>query len=155
MNVYANRPARRPKEKAISPVSAVVSAAQARNGSDSRRFSQFGGPEPPRVLGPHGRRLWDSIQAEYRIEDAAGVELLCQACAGLDRAEALAAVIADAGFVTDKGRANPLVRDELAARAFVVKTLSRLGLDLEPSKPVGRPLHGGLGARLGVRHGAA
>jgi hypothetical protein len=141
------QPARTPKDKAISAASAVVTAADSRNGSDSRRSWQVGGPEPPRALAAHGQRLWDAIQAEYRIADAAGVELLAQACAGLDRAEALAAEIARVGFVLTGGRANPLVKDELAARAFVVKTLSRLGLDLEPSKPVGRPLTGGMGAR--------
>jgi hypothetical protein len=95
--------------------------------------------------------LWRSVQVEYRITDAAGVELLAQACAMLDRAEALAAEIGKAGFVVAGGKGNPLVRDELQARSFVVRTLARLGLDVEPSKPVGRPLRGG----LGVRHGAA
>jgi hypothetical protein len=102
--------------------------------------------EPPRPLGAHGRALWDCVQSEYRIGDSAGVELLLQACTMLDRAEALAAEIATTGFMLGS-RANPLVRDELAARSFVVRTLQRLGLDLEPAKPVGRPVSGGLGVR--------
>jgi hypothetical protein len=61
----------------------------------------------------------------------------------LDRAEACRAQIDEAGEVTVvKGvpaRAHPLLRDEIANRAFVVKTLERLGLAAEPAKAVGRP----------------
>jgi hypothetical protein len=45
--------------------------------------------EPPRPLGVHGRRLWDQADAEYDVSDAAGIEMLAQACTMLDRAEAL------------------------------------------------------------------
>jgi hypothetical protein len=38
------------------------------------------GLPPPRKLGEHGQALWDAITAEYRIEDAGGVEILTQAC---------------------------------------------------------------------------
>jgi hypothetical protein len=34
---------------------------------------------------------------------------------------------------------KPLLKAELANRAFAVRTLARLGLDLDPVKPVGRP----------------
>jgi hypothetical protein len=54
---------------------------------------------PPRELGRHGRKLWDEIQAAYGIVDRGGIELLAQACAALDRAEALAAAIATDGPV--------------------------------------------------------
>jgi hypothetical protein len=94
--------------------------------------------KPPRPLDFHGIALWNSIQAEYQIADPAGVELLAQACQALDRAEALASAIAEQGFVTDKGRANPLIRDELQARSFVTRTLQRLGLDSVAKSP-GRP----------------
>jgi P27 family predicted phage terminase small subunit len=111
--------------------------------------------EPPRVLAPHGRSLWDAIQAEYGINDAPGRELLQLACEALDRAQQLADAVAADGVVvhTAKGevRTHPAVKEELACRAFVAKALSRLGLDFEPSRPAGRPLHGG----LGVKHGAA
>jgi hypothetical protein len=140
------RPARTTKEKTISAVS--VSAADC-----SRRFLEdppiLGEPEPPRPLGTHGRALWDRIQVEYGIRDSAGLEMLAQACAAVDRAEALSAAVAKAGFMVG-GRANGLIKDELAARSFVTRTLLRLGLDLEPAKPVGRPLHGGLGVRRGA-----
>jgi hypothetical protein len=78
--------------------------------------------EPPRPLGPHGMRFWHAVQAETPIEDAGGVELLMQACAAVDRAEQLAAAIAERGAVV-RGKLNPLVRQELSIRKFVVTTL--------------------------------
>jgi hypothetical protein len=35
-------------------------------------------------------------------------------------------------------RSHPLLRDELQDRAFVVKAIQCLGLDLEPIKSIGR-----------------
>ena len=99
---------------------------------------------PPRPLGEHGRALWNRIQAEFGIADSGGIELLAQACAALDRAEALAELIAREGEIVH-GRAGPRVhpafRFELSARAFVCRSLERLGVTLEPVRPgVGRPL---------------
>jgi hypothetical protein len=97
---------------------------------------------PPRKLGDPGLSLWNAIQSEYRIDDAGGVELLAQACGAVDRIEALAARIAVDGEVIDttKGpKPHPALRDELAARSFVCRTLERLGLSLEAVKPRGRP----------------
>jgi hypothetical protein len=101
------------------------------------------GLQPSRPLGEHGRRLWDRVLAEYIVDDVAGVELLSQACAALDRAEALAAhVEADGAIVrTPAGiKAHPGIREELAARGFVVRTLQKLGLNYEPLRSgPGRP----------------
>jgi hypothetical protein len=36
-------------------------------------------------------------------------------------------------------REHPAMKHELANRAFVVRTLARLGLDVEAVKPIGRP----------------
>jgi Phage terminase, small subunit len=82
--------------------------------------------------------------AEYRITDRGGIELLAQACQAEDRAESLAEAIAQDGPVvrtrTGIPRSHPACRDELQARAFVVKTLERLGLNVETVKPgPGRP----------------
>jgi hypothetical protein len=91
--------------------------------------------QPPRPLGEHGMRLWRAVVAEYEISDVAGRELLCLAAQGLDRAEALAAEVAADGM-TVRGRAgpkaHPAIKEELAARSFVVRTLGRLGLNFEP-----------------------
>ena len=102
-----------------------------------------GGTEPPRKLGEHGLSLWRAILNEYQIEDRAGIELLAQACAAEDRAEALAAAIAADGIVTRSKtgvlRSHPAVKDELACRAFICRTLERLGLNIEVIKPQGHP----------------
>jgi hypothetical protein len=98
--------------------------------------------QPPRPLGEHGAQLWRTVLAEYAVDDVAGRELLAQACAGLDRAESLAAEIAADGEIL-RSRAgpkpNPAIKTELEARSFVVRTLARLGLNFEPVKStVGR-----------------
>jgi hypothetical protein len=105
-------------------------------------------PAPPRKLGRHGTELWRTIMVEYAIEDRGGVELLAQACGALDRVEALAERIdADGEVITIRGvpKPHPCLREELSARSFVVRTLERLGLNLEAVKPIGRP--------SGKRHG--
>jgi hypothetical protein len=98
---------------------------------------------PPRTLGQHGTSLWNRITTEYEITDAGGRELLTLACQQLDRAEALKAQIDAEGEIvqTRNGpKDHPALRHELGARAFVVKTLLRLGLNVEPLRPVpGRP----------------
>jgi hypothetical protein len=100
---------------------------------------------PPRKLGQHGTKLWKAVTSAYHIEDVGGIELLAQACAAADRAESLAARIDEDGE-TIKGknglRAHPCLKDELAARSFVVRTLSRLGITTESVKPIGRPSAG-------------
>jgi hypothetical protein len=69
--------------------------------------------------------------------------MLCQACQSLDRAEGLREDInRDGAVLVSRGqiRDNPCLKHELAARAFVVRTLSRLGLSFEPLRSApGRP----------------
>jgi hypothetical protein len=98
--------------------------------------------KPPRRLGEHGLKLWRAVIAEYQIVDAGGIEMLCSACQALDRAEVMREQIDATGELiqTKTGlRDNPLLKHELAARAFVVRTLHKLGLDVEAIKPIGRP----------------
>ncbi len=108
------------------------------------------GQPPPRKLGRYGLSLWHDVTSTYHIEDIGGIELLAQACAAADRAEALAAIIAEDGE-TIKGknglRAHPCLKDELVARSFVVRTLARLGITTQEIKPMGRPASG-----FGVSH---
>jgi len=99
-------------------------------------------PPPPRTLGPHGLALWNRVQAEYRILDCGGIELLCLACQALDRAESLSEAITADGETarTRTGiRAHPALRDELANRAFITRALAKLGIASEPIKSPGRP----------------
>jgi hypothetical protein len=91
--------------------------------------------EPPRRLGEPGRSLWDRVQREFRIADAGGVELLCLAGEALDRAQALSQAIERDGEIvrTAAGiRTHPAVKEEIALRSFVARTLQRLGISLEP-----------------------
>jgi phage terminase small subunit len=97
---------------------------------------------PPRQLGENGLSLWRTVTSEYQIEDAGGIEMLAQACVALDRAEELAEHIRRDGLVIRSKaglKENPLIKHELAARSFIVRTLARLGLDVEAIKPAGRP----------------
>jgi hypothetical protein len=97
---------------------------------------------PPRKLGDLGLSLWQSIQDEYKIDDAAGRELLAQACECADRIGRLAEKIDADGEVieTENGpKVHPAIKEELAGRNFIVKTLQKLGLNLEPVRTVGRP----------------
>jgi hypothetical protein len=98
--------------------------------------------KPSRPLGKNGQALWQSIVTEYGIEDAGGVEMLTLACQALDRAEELATAIKEDGAVIrTRGivKEHPGIKAELANRSFVVRTLQRLGLDVEALKSVGRP----------------
>jgi hypothetical protein len=108
----------------------------------NRRQNGLQFPKPPSNLGKTGADLWNRVHSESVIDDVGGVETLAQICAAADRAAELGArITADGAVIRVKGipRPHPCLRDELAARAFVVRGLARLGLTLEPLKPVGRP----------------
>jgi hypothetical protein len=99
--------------------------------------------DPPANLGPTGINLWRSIMTDYDISDAGGLALLEQAAFACDRAERLRAEIdADGEIIrTPTGpREHPGLKGELAARSFLVRTLQRLGINLEAVRPgPGRP----------------
>jgi hypothetical protein len=103
---------------------------------------------PPKPLGAAGMALWSRITASYAFDDTAGQEALWQVCAAEDRRAELAAAIATDGAVI-RGRTgpreHPALKLELATRAFIMKSIERLGLSFEPLRPAGRPPGGGLG----------
>jgi hypothetical protein len=98
---------------------------------------------PPRKLGPHGMSLWTGVLSEFDIRDRAGLELLSQAAACLDRAEGLAEQIQADGEVirTRAGvRSHPAIKDETACRTAAVRILEKLGVTREELRPTaGRP----------------
>jgi hypothetical protein len=99
-------------------------------------------PPPPKKLAKPGATLWREIQVEYAIEDVGGRELLLQCCLAKDRLARLAARIDEDGEIvrTPSGpKLHPAVAEERALRAFIVRTLAKLGITLESLKPVGRP----------------
>jgi|SRR6516165_2809421 hypothetical protein len=102
-------------------------------------------PQPPQKLGEAGLSLWRRIQAEYQIVDVGSVELLVQACLAADRLAEVGAAIEHTGvsvIVRGVPRENPLLKVELAARAFIVKTLRALGIVDESIQAIGRPAQG-------------
>ena len=103
------------------------------------------GMGPPRELHHHGRVLWDTIMSEFSIPDAGGLEMLLQICQAVDRQQILRVEIdRDGEVIRVRGmiKAHPALREELALRSFIVRTLQRLGLDAEPIKAIGRPATG-------------
>ena len=104
------------------------------------------GIQPTRTLDQHGRKLWDQVTSEYDIDDIVGREMLTLACQALDRAEGLSQCIAKDGEMVKARegiKAHPAIREELACRAFIIKTLRHLGLSFEPVRAsVGRPAKG-------------
>ena len=67
------------------------------------------------------------------------------ACEAADRVATLTAAIDADGptLRTAQGpRAHPALRDELANRAFIGRTLQKLGVIHEPVGPIGRPSRG-------------
>ena len=98
---------------------------------------------PPPGLGEAGAKLWQDINAEYMIDDSGGREMLLQICTAADRASEYAEAIGRNGAVTYTKagpKDHPLLKHELAARSFIVRSLHRLGLDVEPTRTsVGRP----------------
>jgi hypothetical protein len=101
------------------------------------------GIQPPRQLGKRGLELWQSVNAEYQIDDASGVQMLLQCCLALDRLEALGEQISrDGEVIRTRGgvRSHPGLRDEVALRSFVCRTLRQMGLNYEPLRSgQGRP----------------
>ena len=71
--------------------------------------------------------------------------MLLQICEAADRVQEFSTIISRDGMVvrTKSGpKDHPLLRHELAARSFIIRSLSRLGLDVEQVKTIGRPPSG-------------
>ena len=107
---------------------------------------------PPGQLGTAGMSLWGDITSAYEFNDRASYETLFQACAAADRAASLReAIDRDGEVIKNKAglRDHPALKHEIANRSFVVRTLARLGLSLEPIRAgPGRPP--GIGRMSGV-----
>lgn len=98
---------------------------------------------PPASLGEAGTKLWQSIHRDYVIEDSGGHQTLLQICSAADALAAYDEEIERDGptIRTKTGmREHPLLKHRLATQSFIVRSLHRLGLDIEPSRAtVGRP----------------
>jgi len=117
-----------------------------KSGANLKLIPDASGPaaaEPPGVLGAAGLSLWRDIVGNYEFSDRASYQVLFEACAASDRAASLReAIDKDGEVIRSRGaiRDHPALKHELANRAFVVRSLMRLGLDLEPVRGgPGRP----------------
>jgi Phage terminase, small subunit len=98
---------------------------------------------PPSTLGQAGATLWKTVQSEYFISDSGGRQILTQICEATDDLHDCTLRIEHDGAVisTRSGlKEHPLCRRQLALRAFITRSVQRLGLSLETaSRPIGRP----------------
>jgi hypothetical protein len=90
--------------------------------------------------------LWRSVTSEYDIDDAGGTETMLQICEAADRLGSIAETIKAEGLTvrTKAGpKEHPLLKSELALRAFIVRGLQRLGINIEAVQAgPGRPARG-------------
>src|SRR6516165_10713092 len=90
--------------------------------------------EPPASLGVDGRAFWTRLLAASYFADLSGQEFLAQMASTMDTIALLQDEIDRNGAVLrtrDGYKANPATKDLLAARAFLVRTMLRLGLSYE------------------------
>jgi len=95
---------------------------------------------PPGDLGEAGAKLWQRLTKEFTLETSAEVQQLYEACCMEERAVQLRAHIDKDGEVIKIGegglpRDHPCLKHELAARAFVVRTLANLFPPAAAEKP--------------------
>ncbi len=88
--------------------------------------------------------MWDRFSRSYNFSDDAGAEMLCTICEARDTIAHLEAEIErDGAVIRTRGcgvKAHPAQRDLLANRAFIIRTIDRLGLNSESVRPgPGRP----------------
>ena len=103
---------------------------------------------PPKPLAAAGTELWRRITDSFLVADEGGRELLWQICKAEDRLTELAAAIAADGVIIRSrtgSKEHPALKMELGLRSFVVRSLGRLGLDVEPVRGPGNPGSGGCG----------
>ena len=93
---------------------------------------------PPADLGVAGKELWRQITSEFTLESSAEVQQFYEACCMEDRAVKLRKHIDREGEMVEiRGtrRDHPLLKHELGARAFVVRTLANLFPSVAAEKP--------------------
>jgi hypothetical protein len=98
---------------------------------------------PPDSLREAGRRVWADVVSAYDFTDPTGRILLEQLCAATDRLSEVSASIDAVGAVIrvrGQPRPNPCLREELALRSYIGRTLNKLGIAYEPLQATpGRP----------------
>ena len=99
-------------------------------------------PTAPGTLGEMGARFWGRVVEAYGLEPH-HLDVLEQCCMALDRSEACRRQVDAEGLTVDdrfdQKKAHPLLATERDARAAFRQFYRELGLDVEPTGPVGRP----------------
>jgi hypothetical protein len=99
--------------------------------------------DPPAGLGAAGVAFWRRVQREFAICDVGGSMLLQQICEAIDRIESLRSAINADGPVQHSRagglRGHPLLQSEIQNRAFIARSLERLGISVQEIKPQGHP----------------
>jgi hypothetical protein len=95
---------------------------------------------PPGDLGPNGKKLWGDITRDYALETSAEMQMLFEICVMADRAANLRKRIDKEGEVLKLSEAglprdHPCLKHELAARAFIVRSLANLFAREPDEKP--------------------
>ena len=98
---------------------------------------------PPASLAAAGVQLWQDLHRDFVLDDSGTHQMLLRIC---EAADSLASydeqVERDGPTIRTKTgmREHPLLKHQLATRSFIVRSLHRLGLDIEPTRSVvGRP----------------
>lgn len=102
-------------------------------------FSNSDGP--PADLTPDAAALWHRIVSELAL-DSASMVVVAELCRAVDRAAAARAILAKDGLIVRSHgavKAHPCISIETAASACIARCYKLLGLDDEPSGPMGRP----------------
>ena len=108
-------------------------------------------PSPPSSLGEPGAKLWRSIMKQYAIRDAGGLAILEQACISRDRSTGFAAIIKHDGAMVRSAtgmKEHSLLKHEREERALESRLLTKLGLNIEAVRDVGRPAGKTVGVTL-------
>ena len=92
--------------------------------------------KPPPSLSKEARKIWSLLQAEYGIDDPAGLQLLNIYGQAFDRvAECRKAIDREGLQVADRFgqlKSHPLLTTERDARAQMLQALKALNIDVEP-----------------------
>jgi phage terminase small subunit len=95
----------------------------------------------PMHLSPKMRDFWKTIIAEYVLESDA-LLILQVACESWDAAEVARALLDKDGMILNSRR-HPAFTMQTTAYSTFLKAMRQLGIDEEPSAPVGRPKRSG------------
>ena len=83
------------------------------------------------------RRFWKRVTGEYDLESDARL-ILKTACEAYDRAAQARQLISTDGILLGMRR-HPAIDVEAQSQGLFLRAMRQLGLDIEPSGPVGRP----------------